>query len=101
MARRAKDWHSADVRAALSKAGFTLRQVGKLAKYADPDSARHVLKIPMPRAEAVIAAILRLPASRIWPSRYSDDGLPRGWRGRRWMMSVETDESNTPARRVA
>ena len=92
--KRQADWHRADVLAALKKRGWTLKAVGQQAGYANEDSAYHVLRTAMPRVEEVIARILALPPQTIWPSRYDDRGLPKGWRGIDRSITVKTDSDN-------
>lgn len=72
----AQDWHKADIKAALEKAGFSLRQLslshGKSAGY-----YREALHRPNPKAEAALAAVLGHTPQTIWPSRYEPCGTPR------------------------
>ena len=71
-----QDWHKADIKAALEKAGYSLRQLsiehGRSAGY-----YREALHRPNPKAEAGIAAVLGHPPQAIWPSRYEPCGTPR------------------------
>lgn len=70
------DWHKADIKAALEKAGWSLRQLslshGKSAGY-----YREVLHRPNPAAEAALAEILKATPQEIWPSRYEPSGEAR------------------------
>lgn len=62
-----KDWHPADVKAALEKSGTSLRKIAKEYGYAH---IARVLKSPWWAAEQMVAKALQMPAERIWPSRY-------------------------------
>lgn len=64
-----RDWHPAEVVAAVRMAGTSLRQLS-----IENDLGEHTLKDCLrrsyPRAEAIVAAAIgKLPAE-IWPSRY-------------------------------
>lgn len=77
------DWHPADVKAAIEKAGTTLRRLSIAAKYG-PATLSQALRRPYPDAERIIAAALGLSPAEIWPSRYDDRGQPiRSPRGHR------------------
>lgn len=92
--KRAKDWHRADVLAALKKRGLSLKEVGERAGYQHADSAYHVLRTAMPRLEFEIGRILGVPPQSIWPSRYDDAGLPKGWRGIDRTIAVNSGSDN-------
>jgi Ner family transcriptional regulator len=62
------DWHSADVIAALHKAGWSLRQLAFTHGLGE-STLRAALRNSSPRSEAIIAAALNLPVSAIWPER--------------------------------
>jgi len=62
-----RDWHPADVKSALEKRGFSLRQLAKKWGYAHIQKA---LRQPWLAAEAVIAQAIGVPPETIWPSRY-------------------------------
>ncbi len=79
-----KDWHPAEVVAALRIKGFSLRQLALLNGYGNPNSLSTALHRPYPLAEALIAEAIGTPATDIWPSRYGADGKPnRGQPGQR------------------
>jgi Ner family transcriptional regulator len=63
-----KDWHPADIIAALHKIGISLRQLARANGYAD-DTLGAALTRSYPKAEALIANALNLPVSTIWPER--------------------------------
>ncbi|MVT37361.1 transcriptional regulator [Acidovorax citrulli] len=60
-----KDWHPADVKAALEKRGVSLRKLAKTHGY-----FQRVLTTHWWAAEQIVAAALGLRAEEIWPSRY-------------------------------
>lgn len=76
------DWHRADIKAALEKAGWSFRRLATLHGYS-AKSLSAVLWKPWPRAEKLVAEALGVPAQRIWPSRYRKDGTPKSDRGER------------------
>ncbi len=77
-----QDWHPADIKAALEKAGWTLRQLSIAHGYS-PDMLKNVLREARPRAEAILAAAIGVAPQVIWPSRYHVDGTPRSGRNER------------------
>ncbi|MEX3614460.1 MAG: helix-turn-helix transcriptional regulator [Burkholderia gladioli] len=77
-----RDWHRADIKAALEKAGWTLRKLSMAYGYT-PGALKNALQIPWPKAEAIIADAIGVPRHVIWPSRYHADGSPRSGRGER------------------
>lgn len=70
---RLSDWHPADIVAALSKRGTSLRKLSAERGYA-AGSLRKALRSPWPKAEAVIAEALGVHPAVLWPSRYGMDG---------------------------
>lgn len=77
------DWHKADIKAALQKAGWSLRQLSFKNGYQVP--ALHIaLHQPYPKAERIVADALGLHPMAIWPSRYEPGtGRPLSRRGER------------------
>ncbi|MTI74685.1 MAG: transcriptional regulator [Stenotrophomonas sp.] len=72
-----QDWHRADVKAALDKAGWSLRQLGLHYGYtADGSPLGEVFRKPWPKAEAIVAAAIGVKPQTIWPSRYDANGQP-------------------------
>lgn len=71
-----KDWHPADVIAALRKKGYSLAALGRLNGYANPNTLTKALRTPYPLAEAQIAERLGIHPMSIWPSRYDTEGKP-------------------------
>jgi Ner family transcriptional regulator len=98
-----QDWHKADIKAALEKAGWSLRS---LARHHDlvHGSVSIALYKPYPKAEKRIADAIGKHPSEIWPTRYNPDGTPKGKRGNpTWMPGVprrKNDSSRMDARNV-
>lgn len=78
-----QDWHKADIKAALEKAGWSLGRLGVLHGY-----TRWYLKAAFvsrqPAAERIIAQAIGKQARDLWPSRYQAgimtqhaDGTPK------------------------
>lgn len=82
-----KDWHPADIVAALHKRGITLR---KLAEQhgASPKAVTRALRERSAPGEIRIARALGIAPHIIWPSRYDEDGDRKhlGGRGRPGMV---------------
>lgn len=70
------DWHKADIKAAVEKAGYTLRKLS-LANGMNAYYMKEALKRPLPKAEAIIAKLIGCAPADIWPSRYEADGSPK------------------------
>lgn len=62
-----KDWHPADVKAALEKSGTSLRALARKFGYSH---IQRVLKSQWWAAEQIVAGALNMRAEEIWPSRY-------------------------------
>jgi Ner family transcriptional regulator len=77
-----QDWHNADIKAALEKAGWTLRKLAIARGYA-PGVLRNPLNRPWPAGERVIADALSTTPQAIWPSRYRADGTSKSGRNER------------------
>jgi len=65
-----KDWHRADIVAALRRAGWSLRKLSIANGYAAPTTLTVPLNRPWPKGERIIAAAIGIDPARIWPSRY-------------------------------
>lgn len=76
------DWHPADVKAQLEKAGWSLARLSLRNQY-HRNSAAFALRRPWPAMEYIIAAAIGVAPQAIWPSRYHDDGTPKSGRGER------------------
>lgn len=86
-----KDWHRADVIAAVRKTDTNLQQMALALGYGR-STLRNALNHPAPLYERIIADHLRnsgireyqnLTQQKIWPSRYHKDGTPKSGRGER------------------
>lgn len=66
-----KDWHSADIIAAIKKKGSSLSAISRQAGLNSP-TLNNALSRRWPKGERIIAEFLDIPASEIWPSRYYD-----------------------------
>jgi len=77
----AQDWHPADVKAAIHKAGWTMNALAKSYGLTSSNTLSKALVSSYPVAEKRIADALGLHPKVIWPSRYYDDGTlkPRGF----------------------
>lgn len=64
-----KDWHSADIIAALHKRGTSLAKLSREAGLAS-STLSNALTRPWPKGEWLIAMALEVPPSTIWPGRY-------------------------------
>lgn len=64
-----KDWHSADIIAALKKKGTNLSALSREAGLASSTLA-NALRRPWPKGERLIAEALGEKPEKIWPSRY-------------------------------
>lgn len=71
-----KDWHKADIKAAVEKAGQTLRALSRLHGVSSAYFAE-ALHRPIPRAQEILASLIGVAPQTIWPSRYETDGSPR------------------------
>lgn len=68
--KKAADWHSADIVAALTKKGWSLRRLSLHHNYKDGTTLKHAIGRHWPKGEKLIAAAIGVPAETIWPSRY-------------------------------
>lgn len=67
-----KDWHRADIVAALRKAGWSLRRLATHHGYAAPTTLITALDRPWPKGQRLIAEAIGIDPAKIWPSRYQD-----------------------------
>lgn len=65
-----KDWHRADIVAALRKKGWSLRKLSIYHGYRSPGTLKQALDRPWPKGEFLIANALCIAPDAIWPSRY-------------------------------
>lgn len=73
---KSQDWHRANIKAALEKAGWSLRKLAVANEYA-PGVLSHPLNKQYPNGEAIIAKAIGVAPQVIWPSRYNEDGTPK------------------------
>ncbi|XBS71980.1 helix-turn-helix transcriptional regulator [Acerihabitans sp. KWT182] len=66
-----KDWHKADIIAALRKSGTTLAALSRKAGLSSSTLANAIVR-PWPKGEFIIAHALSIHPAEIWPSRYYD-----------------------------
>lgn len=86
------DWHPADIKAAIEKAGWSLRGLSAHHGYAHSMLAQGLHK-PYPNAERIIADVIGVPPETIWPSRYQQPRPRFGTGGKRhhknWSLRLE------------
>lgn len=70
----AQDWHPADIKAALHKAGRTMASLAKHHGLKGSGTLSKALRFSFPMAEKRIADALGVHPKEIWPSRYYDTG---------------------------
>ncbi len=88
-----EDWHPADIKAALDKAGWTLRGLAAHHGIKGSSTLSHTLEgRSYPLNEKRIADAIGVQPQDIWPSRYYPDGTkkPRGLRGIRELKSTQS-----------
>lgn len=79
-----RDWHPADIRAALNKRGHTFKSLSLANGYRSPDACGQALHRPYPKVERLIANAIGVAPEIIWPSRY--------------VVNVSTEYNARPAR---
>ncbi|WP_081093937.1 helix-turn-helix domain-containing protein [Bordetella hinzii] len=67
-----KDWHRADIVAALRKAGWSLRRLAQHHGYANPTTLGTAMSRHWPKGERIIAEAIGCSPAEIWPSRYAE-----------------------------
>lgn len=77
-----RDWHKADIKAALEKAGWSLSRLSIYHGY-NRSVLKSALIKPYPKAERRIAEAIGVSPEIIWPSRYDMHGIPNRHRGRK------------------
>lgn len=70
MTVKRKDWHRADVVAALKKRGWSVRSLS-IASGLAPSTLGTALQCPYLKGEQIIANAIGVSANEIWPSRYA------------------------------
>lgn len=66
-----RDWHSADIIAALKKKGLTLAELSRRSGYASSTLANMLVR-PWTKGELIIASALNMQPEQIWFSRYDN-----------------------------
>lgn len=89
---RPKDWHPADIKAALEKKGWTLRALAAHHGLSSSSPLSHTFLRSYPLNEKRIAEAIGVPVQTIWPSRYYADGSPR----LRGLRGMRTEAKSTP-----
>lgn len=69
--RNKKDWHSADIIAALKKQGTTLSELSRKSGLSSSTLSNALVR-SWPKGELIIATALNEKPENIWPSRYFD-----------------------------
>lgn len=93
-----QDWHRADIKAALEKAGWTFAALGKSRGYTR-GALVNVLNTSYPKAERIVAEVLGTTPQAIWPSRYKEDGSPISGRVRLCLELVNSKFNTSSAKR--
>lgn len=65
-----KDWHRADIKSALEKAGWNLSSLSLHHGYEHRNTLQTALRRPWPKAERYIAEAIGIAPAEIWPTRY-------------------------------
>ncbi len=65
-----RDWHVADIKAALAKCGTNYEKLAKENGIAG-STLRNALRFKYPKAERIIADKIGVSPDEIWPSRYA------------------------------
>lgn len=71
-----KDWHKADIVAAVKKRGTSLAALSRAAGLAS-STLSNTLRRPWPKGEKVIANCIDVHPAEIWPSRYKKKPFDR------------------------
>lgn len=66
-----RDWHVADIKAALEKAGTNFERLARENGIAGA-TLRNALRFKYPKSERIIAEKIGVQPEEIWPSRYAD-----------------------------
>jgi len=70
----APDWHPADIKSALNKAGYTLSSLAEELGLKSGSMLSKALTLSQPKAERDIAEAIGVKPQVIWPGRYEADG---------------------------
>ncbi|MBP7489794.1 MAG: helix-turn-helix domain-containing protein [Azospira sp.] len=98
-----KDWHPADILAALHKRGLTLRDVARKYGLKDSSTLSKAMITSYPASERRLAEAVGVPVQEMFPTRYYKDGtpLPRGIRGARKLKSTQSHYQSNGNERLA
>lgn len=98
-----EDWHPADIKAALDKAGWTLRALAAHHGVKASSTLSHTFERSYPLNEKRIADAIGVTPQEIWPSRYHEDGSkkPRGLRALRLKSTGSGCQHNGNLRKAA
>ncbi|EPL6453823.1 MULTISPECIES: helix-turn-helix domain-containing protein [Providencia] len=66
-----KDWHPADIIAAIKKKGSSLSEISRSVGL-NSSTLNNALSRRWPKGERIIAEFLGVTPAEIWPSRYHD-----------------------------
>ncbi|TBR38131.1 transcriptional regulator [Marinomonas agarivorans] len=69
-----RDWHVADIKAALEKAGTNFERLATEHGITGA-TLRNALRVKYPKAEKIIADRIGVEPSVIWPSRYAEKAI--------------------------
>jgi Ner family transcriptional regulator len=69
------DWHPADIKCALAKKDYTFARIAREYGYSPPGPNR-VLRSAWPVMEQIVADLIGVHPSDIWPSRYDKKRKP-------------------------
>lgn len=75
--KTAIDWHRADIKAALSKKGWSLRQLSLHHGYSNGSTLKNALDRPWKKGERLIAEAIGVPPEEIWAARYAERNLKK------------------------
>lgn len=75
LAHSKRDWHPADIKAAIAKKGATMADLARHHGYTTATSFYNAMRIPYPKVERIIADFLDMRPEDIWPSRYAEKKL--------------------------
>ena len=83
------DWPSHYIVYRLRERGTSFSRLSARHGYAR-SSARMVVHTAWPKMESLVASAIGVPAEEIWPSRYHEDGSPKGPRRRARFLKHST-----------
>ncbi|TQE40972.1 Nlp family transcriptional regulator [Aggregatibacter actinomycetemcomitans] len=75
--KTAIDWHREDIKAALAKKGWSLRQLSLKHGYSNGSTLKNALDRPWLKGERIIAEAIGVSAEVIWASRYEQRNLKK------------------------